>query len=99
MAWRAERATTTTTATRFPAGWLIPDIVDGLLKDGLLELGDPDESGMRRVALTESGLSHYRVLCKRQHCKDQAAPLEHGHPPGTRTPKPPTKSRKFAREE
>jgi hypothetical protein len=46
-------------------GWLIPDIIDGLLKDGLLELGDPDESGMRRVALTEAGLTHYRVLCGR----------------------------------
>ncbi|MGH3814531.1 MAG: hypothetical protein ACRDUV_19110 [Pseudonocardiaceae bacterium] len=60
-------------------GWLIPDIVDGLLKDGLLELGDPDESGMRRVTLTEAGLTHYRVLCKRQRRKDLVAPPpEHG---------------------
>jgi hypothetical protein len=37
-------------------GWLIPDIINGLLKDGLLELGDPDKSGMRRVArLPDSG--------------------------------------------
>jgi hypothetical protein len=55
-------------------GWLIPDIIDGLLKDGLLELGDPDESGMRRVALTETGLTHYQVLCKRQRRTDQVAP-------------------------
>lgn len=55
-------------------GWLIPDITDGLLKDGLLELGDPDESGMRRVTLTEAGLTHYRQLCKRQRHKDPAAP-------------------------
>ena len=60
-------------------GWLIPDILDGLLKDGLLELGDPNESGMRRVALTEAGQTHYRVLCKRQRRKDPVAP-----PPGTR---------------
>jgi hypothetical protein len=62
-------------------GWLIPDIVDGLLKDGLLELGDPDESGMRQVALTEAGLAHYRVLCKRQRRKDLVAP-----PPSTAAP-------------
>jgi hypothetical protein len=55
------------------SGWLIPDIIDGLLKDGLLELGDPDESGMRRVALTEIGLTHYQVLCKRQRRKDLVA--------------------------
>ncbi len=54
-------------------GWLIPDILDGLLKDGLLELGDPDESGMRRVALTEAGLIHYRALCKRQRRKNLVA--------------------------
>lgn len=54
-------------------GWLIPDIVKALLKDGLLELGDPDESGMQRVALTEAGLEHYRVLCKRQRRKDGPA--------------------------
>ncbi len=59
------------------SGWLIPDIVDGLLKDGLLELGDPDKSGMRPVALTEAGLTHYRALGKRQRRKDQAAPPEH----------------------
>ncbi len=46
-------------------GWLIPDIADGLLKDKLLELGDPDKSGMRPVTLTETGLTHYRMLCKR----------------------------------
>ena len=51
-------------------GWLIPDIVDGLLQDRLLELGDPDKSGMRPVALTEAGLNHYRALCKRQHHQD-----------------------------
>ncbi|MGH3975666.1 MAG: hypothetical protein ACRDS9_20385, partial [Pseudonocardiaceae bacterium] len=45
-------------------GWLIPDILDGLPQDGLLELGDP-ESGMQRVALTKAGLNHYRALCKR----------------------------------
>jgi hypothetical protein len=56
------------------SGWLIPDIINGLLQDGLLELGDPDESGMRRVALTEAGLTHYRVLCKRQRHKDLVAP-------------------------
>lgn len=51
-------------------GWLIPHLVEGLLEDGLLELGDPDESGMQRVALTEAGLEQYRVLCKRQRHKD-----------------------------
>ncbi len=68
-------------------GWLIPDIVDGLLKDRLLELGDPDESGMQRVALTEAGLAHYRVLCKRQRRKDQAARA--GHDRTTETTKNP----------
>ncbi|MGH3998944.1 MAG: hypothetical protein ACRDTJ_15990 [Pseudonocardiaceae bacterium] len=40
----------------------------------MLELGDPDEAGMRRVALTEAGLTHYRVLYKRQRCKDLVTP-------------------------
>ncbi|MGH3939544.1 MAG: hypothetical protein ACRDTG_13120 [Pseudonocardiaceae bacterium] len=52
-------------------GWLIPHLVDGLVEDGLLELGDPDEFGMRRVALTEAGLEQYRVLCKRQRHKNE----------------------------
>lgn len=51
-------------------GWLIPDIIDGLLEDGLLELGDRDNSGMRPVTLTETGLNHYRLLCKRQRQQD-----------------------------
>ena len=51
-------------------GWLIPDIIDELLKNELLELGDPDKSGIRPVALTETGLTHYRVLCKRQRHQD-----------------------------
>ncbi len=55
-------------------GWLVPDILDGLLPDGLVELSDPDESGMRQVALTEAGLIHYRVLCKRQRRQDVVAP-------------------------
>lgn len=55
-------------------GWLIPDIINGLLEDGLLELGDPDKSGMRPVAFTEAGLTHYRTLCKRQRRKDLVAP-------------------------
>ena len=53
-------------------GWLIPDILDGLLEDGFLELGDP-ESGMQHVALTDVGLAHYRALCKRQRRKDLMA--------------------------
>jgi hypothetical protein len=56
------------------SGWLIPDILDGLLQDGLLELGDPDQSGIRPVALTETGQAHYRVLCQRQRRKDPVAP-------------------------
>ncbi|MGQ0774248.1 MAG: hypothetical protein ACT4NY_07515 [Pseudonocardiales bacterium] len=47
-------------------GCLIPIIVDGLLKNGLCELGDPDESGMWPVALTDAGLADYRMLCRRQ---------------------------------
>jgi hypothetical protein len=54
-------------------GWLIPDILNGLLKNGLLELGDR-ESGTQQVTLTESGLAHYRALCKHQHRKDLVAP-------------------------
>lgn len=50
-------------------GWLIPDILDGLLQDGLLELGNP-ESGMQQVVLTEAGLAHYRALCQRQRRKN-----------------------------
>ncbi|MGH3822827.1 MAG: hypothetical protein ACRDRA_08345 [Pseudonocardiaceae bacterium] len=59
-------------ATPVP-GWLIPDILDGLLKDGLLELSDP-ESGIQQVTVTEAGPAHYRALCKRQRRKDLAAP-------------------------
>jgi hypothetical protein len=54
-------------------GWLIPDILNELLKDGLLELIDP-ESGMQQVALTQTGLAHYRALCKRQRRRDLVAP-------------------------
>ncbi|MGH3767034.1 MAG: hypothetical protein ACRDS0_10405 [Pseudonocardiaceae bacterium] len=54
-------------------GWLIPDILDGLLQDGLLELSDP-ESGIQQVTVTEAGLAHYRTLCKRQRRKDLVAP-------------------------
>jgi hypothetical protein len=54
-------------------GWLIPDIIDELLKDRLLDLGDPDKSGIRPVALTETGLTHYRLLCKRQRHQDPVA--------------------------
>ncbi len=61
-------------------GWLIPDILDGLLQDGLLELGEPT-SGMQQVTLTEAGLAHYRALCKRQRRKDRAPP-----PPCTTAP-------------
>ncbi len=60
-------------------GWLIPDIIDELLKEGLLELGDLDKSGMRQVALTETGLTHYRVLCKRQRHQDLVAPRARPH--------------------
>lgn len=51
-------------------GWLVPELVEALLHDGLLALGDPDECGMRRVALTEAGLEQYRVLGKRQRRRD-----------------------------
>lgn len=54
-------------------GWLIPDIIDGLLQDGLLELGDPDKSGIQPVAFTETGLTRYRALCKRQRHQDPVA--------------------------
>lgn len=52
------------------SGCLIPNIVEGLLGAGLSELGDPDESGMRQVALTEAGQARYRVLYQRQRRKD-----------------------------
>jgi hypothetical protein len=60
-------------------GCLIPHLVDRLLEDGLCELGDPDESGMRPVALTEAGWAHYRMLCRRQRREDLVVPPpEHG---------------------
>ncbi|MGH3698214.1 MAG: hypothetical protein ACRDRU_26535 [Pseudonocardiaceae bacterium] len=62
-------------------GWLIPD---GLLQDGLLELGDPDQSSIRPVALTETGQAHYRVLYQRQRRKDPAAPSARPAPPRPR---------------
>ncbi len=65
-------------------GWLIPDILDGLLQDGLLELSEP-ESGMRQVTLTEAGLAHYRTLCKRQRRKNLVAPRRQ---PATRSTLP-----------
>lgn len=45
-------------------GCLIPDIVEGLLEAGFVELADPDESGTRRVALTDPGQARYRALCQ-----------------------------------
>ncbi|MGH3694887.1 MAG: hypothetical protein ACRDRX_13025 [Pseudonocardiaceae bacterium] len=60
-------------------GWLIPDILDGLLTDGLLELGE-QESGMQQVTLTEAGLDHYRALCKRQRRKNLMTPCRQPYP-------------------
>ncbi|MGQ0778011.1 MAG: hypothetical protein ACT4NY_26975 [Pseudonocardiales bacterium] len=61
------------------SGRLIPIIVEGLLEAGLAELGDPDEYGLRQVALTEAGQACYRVLCQRQRRKDLVVSLpEHG---------------------
>lgn len=39
-----------------------------------MKLSDPDKSGIPRMALTEAGLAHYRVLCKRQRRKDLVVP-------------------------
>ncbi|MGH3683717.1 MAG: hypothetical protein ACRDRE_14980 [Pseudonocardiaceae bacterium] len=60
--------------TTYLGGGPILDIVDGLLKGGLLELSDPDKSTIRHVTLTETGLNHYRVLCKRQRHQDTTDP-------------------------
>lgn len=69
-------------------GWLIPEILNELLQDGLLELGDP-ESGMQQVALTEAGLAHYRALCKLQRRKNLAAPSQNTAAPYVAAPAPP----------
>jgi hypothetical protein len=55
-------------------GCLIPLLVERLLKDRLCELADPDEYGMRRVSLTDTGQAQYRLLCKLQRRRNPASP-------------------------
>jgi hypothetical protein len=76
-------------------GWLIPDIHDGLLQDGLLELGEP-EFGMQQVTLTEAGLARYRALCQRQRRKDLAARPPCGTAPAISVNDTRTRRRKMA---
>lgn len=55
-------------------GCLVPTIAEGLLEAGLLELGDPDKSGMRPVALTDAGQARYRELSQLQRRKAPETP-------------------------
>jgi len=55
-------------------GCFIPLVVEGLLEAELVELGDPDESGMRPVALTDAWQARYRELCQLQRRKAPVAP-------------------------
>ncbi|MGQ0774116.1 MAG: hypothetical protein ACT4NY_06820 [Pseudonocardiales bacterium] len=55
-------------------GCLIPHVAEALLEAGWLELGDPDESGMRPVIVTDAGQARYRALCQLQRRKDPVVP-------------------------
>lgn len=55
-------------------GCFISLVVEGLLAAELVALGDPDESGMRPVALTDAGQARYRALCQLQRRKAPVVP-------------------------
>ncbi len=68
-------------------GFLIPDLVDALIEQELLQLADSNEAGMRRVWLTDAGQAEYRVLVRRQRGKDpQVPPGSCRYPEGCGTP-------------